>query len=63
MLRNQRQIAAVGALSLPLAVFTKRPTCLPNVHAQRPEGEEREPPVRWNVMLGSVKSLNDLVRS
>ena len=31
---------------------------LRNVHAQRPEGEQRETPV----MLGSVKSLYNLVR-
>jgi hypothetical protein len=35
----------------------------PNAHAQRPEGEQREPPVRWSVMLGSPTSVNDLVRS
>ena len=33
-----------------------------NAHAQRPESEQREPPNRWSVMLGSA-SLNDLVGS
>ena len=36
--------------------------CAPDAHAQRPEGERREPPVRWTVMLGSVESLDNLVR-
>jgi len=34
---------------------------LSNAHAQRPGGEQREPPVRWSVMLGSTKSLYNLV--
>ena len=41
-----------------------------SVHAlcgERPRsaarGEEREPVVRWSVMLGSVESLYDLIRS
>jgi hypothetical protein len=33
-----------------------------NAHAQRPEREQRERPVRCNVMLGSATSLNDLIR-
>ena len=35
-----------------------------NVHAQRPGGEQREPPGRWSVMLGSPLSLlDDLIRA
>src|SRR6266542_150739 len=33
-----------------------------NAHAQRPEGEQREPPVRWSVMLGGATSFNNLIR-
>jgi len=37
---------------------------LPSAHAQRPEGERSEPPVRCGVMLGSsiVDSLDQLIR-
>ncbi len=34
-----------------------------NASAQRPEGKQREPPVRWSAMLGRSSSLNDLIRS
>ena len=34
-----------------------------NAHAQRPEGERREPPVRWSVMLGRPPSFNNPIRA
>ncbi len=41
---------------------TYRVSGLVQRHAQRPEGEQREPSVRWSMMLGGVKSLYNLVR-
>ncbi len=40
----------------------ERPSDPPNVHAQRPRREQREPPVRWSV-LGSLASLNHPIRA
>src|SRR2546422_5529297 len=37
--------------------------CLPNTHAQWPEGEHRERPARWSVTLGSGSSVNHLIRA
>jgi hypothetical protein len=40
----------------------ERVHCAPNVHAQRPRCEQREPPVRCSVMLGGTTSFNHLIR-
>src|SRR5438132_4759148 len=53
--RSRRQ----RSLSL---IYTTLPGAA-NAHAQRPEGEHGEPPVRCSVKLGSATSLNNLVRT